>query len=326
VHHNDKKGDINLPATIRSLDKFYIITKLEYCCNFFMRSASTQLSVQESFFLLEEVLETARSHYFNEPVIQALYYSIQLLRHNDNHAQEYYQQLKIVLDSFSESFSPRLLETLHSYMRKYIANRYNHGDNACLPELFDLFKNHIRLGTVYKDGRFILASALQNIVAVAVRLGEHEWATNFLREHKDRIIGADDVESIYQFNLATCYFHRGDFKTAERHLANHQFREVYYKLAARRLEIKLYYETKSVLLDARLDAFKVFVHELKSLLPPDMIEPNNHFADLMRQILTPKTLGNRNRINKLIKKMEIQKAVAEREWLLQKLNLLLEHA
>ena len=111
---------------------------------------------------------------------------------------------------------------------------------------------------------------------------------------------------------------------AERLLGQYNFREMFYKLAARRLELKLYFETASPLLDARLDAFKIFVHEQKSILPPDKIAPNNHFADLLRQIVAPKTLGNITRIRKIQENLTVKKAVAEREWLAEKLEALLK--
>lgn len=161
---------------------------------------------------------------------------------------------------------------------------------------------------------------------VALKLGDHAWATEFLNEHRHRIEGADDAEAFYLFNLANCHFHKGDFEAAENCLAAFQFRDMFYKTAARRLELKLFYETDSPLLFSRLDAFKTFIHELKQTLPPDKIAPNNNFADLMRQILSPKTFRNAPRIEMLIEKLKAQKAMAEREWLMEKLKELLKKA
>ncbi|MBI1228448.1 MAG: hypothetical protein GC192_24650 [Bacteroidetes bacterium] len=322
VNLNDKKSDINIPEVIQNLDIYYIISKMEYCSYLMTKSISTHLNSPQSFILLDEVLEAARKNYLDVPVVAAYYYSYSLLLKRN--LPEDYEQLKTVLNANNGRFLVGTLKAVHSYMRNYIADKYNQGDPSCLPELFALFKDHAEKGTLLQDSGTILASTLQNAITVALKLGEVEWALHFLEEHRLRLIGADDPEAIYQFNLANCYFYRGDYAVVEHCLANYTYREQFYKLAAKRMEIKLYYETNSPLLDSRLGAFKIFVHELKSILPPDKIAPNNHFADLMRQIIAPKTLGNSARVQKLTDKLETQKAVAEREWLKEKLEKLLE--
>jgi hypothetical protein len=273
--------------------------------------------------MLDEVLETAKKQFIDVPIVAAYYYSYLLLMKRDH--LENYKNLKVLFQTTSNGpFSSGLLKAVHSYMRNYIADKYNQGDPSCLPELFALFKNHAEQGTLLQDSGTILASTLQSAITVALKLGEVEWALNFLETHRHRLVGADDTEAIYQFNLANCHFHRGDYAVVEHCLANYNFREQFYKLAARRMEIKLYYETNSPLLDSRLGAFKIFVHELKNILPPDKIAPNNHFADLMRQIIAPKTLGNTARVEKLLEKLVLQKAVAEREWLKEKLEVMMK--
>lgn len=229
-----------------------------------------------------------------------------------------------VLKLNAGDFPHSSLIVFHNCLRNYIVGRYNKGDNTALSELLNLIKDHAEQSTIYQEGGNIPASTLQSAITVALKLGDYEWAISFLEQHRYRIVGADDTEAIYQFNLANCLFHKGGYYEAERLLANYNFRELFYKLAARRLEIKLYYETKSPLLDARLDAFKILIHEHKSILTADKIDPNNHFIDLLRQILAPKTLGNQERIKGLIEKLENKKAVAEREWLKEKLEAMLK--
>jgi hypothetical protein len=320
VNQSDKKGDVNIPKAIQNLDLFYIISKLEYCSYLLFQSILTRIQSPLSFLLLDEVLKVVYQHFLNEPVVAAYYYTYSLLRKEKDNAEEDYSKLKTLLEGNSEALLLSTLKAIHSYMRAYIADRYNQGETECLSELFLLFKEHTRQGTIYQEQDLILAGTVQNAVTVALKLGQHDWAVDFLQQHRRSIVGANDPEAIYHFNLANCLFHKGDFDQAERLLTLFTFKEMFYKLAARRLEIKLHYETQSPLLDARLDAFKNFLHEIKPILQPDKILPNNHFTDLMRQMLSPKTLGNKSRIKSLIEKIQTQKSVAEREWLLQKLE------
>lgn len=324
--HNNRKSDFNIPETIQNLDIIYIITKMEYCSSLLRRSNQTNLHSPQSFTLLNEVLDLAKNQYLHVPVVAAYYYVFRMLLRREEQEGEAYQHLKQVLDTSASHFSPRTLRDFQAYMRNHMTDRYNRGDSSCLAELHDLFKAHAAMGTLVQEDGHILASTLQTTVNVALKLGEHAWATQFLEEHRHIILGADDSETIYLFNLANCHFHQREFDMAEKCLAAFQFKDLLYKTAARRLELKLMYETDSPLLFARLDAFKTFVHELKQVLQPATISLNNHFTDLLRQILSPKTFRNAPRINMLIEKLKAQKAVAEREWLMGKLTELREKA
>jgi len=246
-----------------------------------------------------------------------------LKKEYDEHA---YTIFKNKIAESVETLSKENLSLFHACLRNYIAHHYNQGNNECLTELNTLYKEHFQAGTVYLDGINVATSTIKSAVNVALKLGEYEWPIELLKTHRHRISGPEDSETIYKFNLANCYFHLGDYDTVEDILLNHNFKEIYYKLAAKRLEIKLHYETKSPLLEPRVEAFKIFVHEQKKLLPADKIVPNNSFVDLLRQIIAPQTFKNCERILQIQKKVETLKAVAEREWLQQKLASMNEKA
>lgn len=323
VETNDMKGASNLSDAIQALDSYYIAKKMEYATYLLTKGNSTVVEAKIQFILLDEVVNVAGQRYLEQPLIAVYYFAYKLLLNYYEFNNPYYLQLKLLLSQKGAELSLGNMKAMHSYLRNYVADKYNRGDTKSLGELFSLFRNHALQGTLYQDSGTILASTLQSAITVALKLGETDWALNFLEENRHRIVGADDPEAIYEFNLANCHFHKGEYAVVEHCLANYNYKEMFYKLAARRMEIKLYYETNSPLLDARLAAFKIFVHEQKSILPPDKIAPNNHFADLMRQIIAPKTLGNPTRVKKLMDKLVEQKAVAEREWLQQKLVELL---
>lgn len=322
VNRNDKKGDVNLISTIDSLDLFYILSKLEYSSYLLVQNKNAKIQTENAFAMIKTVLTHAKNKFLSLPIVAAYYYSCLLLMEDDS-TEDNYMYLKKTLKNNSESFDKNTLRAFHSLLRTHVAMRYNNGESEYLSELFALYVAHIKKGTVYQEEGCIPASIVQSAVTVALKIGEYKWAKKFLIEHKDRIAGADDAEAIYQFNIANCYFHEKKFEEAENILFQYQFREMFFKLAAKRMEIKILYETNSILLLSRLEAFKIFVHGLKKNVPNEMIQPNNYFADLMKQILAPKTLGNQVRIIKIIDRLKSQKGVAEREWLSEKLDKLL---
>lgn len=315
---NDKKTDNNLAPTMLSLDLFYIISKLKYCLYLLLQKNRSISKVDEAHLFMNEVLQMAKIYYSEVPICACYVASIELFLQKDYDEAAFFN-LKKIVKNFEEKLSKDNLSIFHSSLRNYVTVHYNKGNNQCLKEINLLYKEHFKAGTVYLDGINVATSTIKSAINVALKLGEHEWPIELLHTHRYRIAGPEDSETIYQFNLANCYFHSSNFNKVENILLNHNFKEIYYKLAAKRLEIKLHYETNSPLLEPRVDAFKIFVHEQKKLLPPETISPNNHFVDLLRQIIAPQTWKNSGRIHQIHEKLETFKAVAEREWLQQKL-------
>ncbi|MBK8566880.1 MAG: hypothetical protein IPN76_27020 [Saprospiraceae bacterium] len=320
VRSNDKKSDINLPNAIQNLDIFYITTKLEYCSYMLVQSRITKINVDESFSLINEVLELSKDKYLHIPIVAVL-----LCLYADywrNVKEDAYSHFKKILKENQAYLSMDTLRVFHSYIRSHISRKYNRGDTSCLQELHLLYKEHTEIGSIYQDEGYVTADVVLGAISVALKMGDYEWAIKFLEKHRYLIAGADNPDAIYQFNLANCLFYQGKYLETEDILANYSFKEVYYKLAARRLEIKLLYETSSPLIDSRIDAFKVFVHEQKKLLPQEKIIPNNHFVDMVKHILAVKMLYNSERIQRLLEKLGALPGVAEREWLLEKLDVM----
>lgn len=334
---NDKKSNVNLPDAIRHLDLFYIISKMEFCSYLLVQSISTKLDIQSSMVLLDPVLKAAKEFYLDVPVVSAYYHTYLLLLRSNQDSDVEFQKLNKELKKHANSIPLGALKTIHTCMRNHLVNRYVQGNTTCLSELFDLFKEQTLWGTIYQDGNHILASTLQNAITVALKLNETDWAIDFLKQHENRINGADDAKAVYQFNLANILFHQGKYQAAQDCLEHFHFREMFYNLAVRRLDIKLVYETEMPLkfFKSRLGALKNFVFEQKELLPTDKYDSNNNFVKLMMQIgslfededkpVSPKNLkeGLHSRIQHLNEKVQNEKTIAEREWLLEKLQALL---
>ena len=85
---------------------------------------------------------------------------------------------------------------------------------------------------------------------------------------------------------------------------------------ARKLALKIYFETKSVLLDSKMDNFKLFIFRHgKKNLAENVFSMNNAFIDFLRQITTTGMTGNKAKAVKLRQKLDKTVMVAERMWL-----------
>lgn len=75
------------------------------------------------------------------------------------------------------------------------------------------------------------------------------------------------------------------------------------------------------LLAARLESFKVWLHRnSKDKIAPILYENNNAFVNMIKQMLSLNIVHNKEAKAKLLNKMEKIGAIADREWLREKLS------
>ncbi len=317
--YNKRQEDLNLPATLRHLDIFYILAKQEYTI-WLLAQSKNQLvpGLRENLDSLEQVIPILRAHHkFDEPLIEV--YSQVLLLLQDYRDDSAFPIVRELIRKYQHRLPMDQVQALQALCRNYSIRQYNLGNEKYLDEAFSLYREHLEEGYLHYDGG-LLPSTVKNIVNVGLKFKAYDWVFEVLESYRDKIVGTKHPTDVYHFNLASYYFARETYDQALEYLSG-TYEDWYYKIAARRLEIKIYYETKSVLLDPKLDAFKIFIFRIaKSQLPPLQKQANNNFADLTRQISASKTNHNRDRATKLMDKVKARKVVAEREWLIEKLT------
>ncbi len=88
---------------------------------------------------------------------------------------------------------------------------------------------------------------------------------------------------------------------------------------ARRLELKIYYELHSDLLDHKIDAFKMFISRAgRKVFSANLHELFTNFVNFVRQLSQSQGPQAKKRSQTLIKRINEKKMVAERLWLLEK--------
>ena len=318
----NRPPDLNLPTTLKALDVYYLSTKLEYSIWLLARSIHAHVDFDEATFLLDKVItEINNQAHLNIPTLLVYKQAYLLLKkYSEDHLHEFLE-LTQKLEEYKAEIDPEQLKVIHTLLRIYAVGQYNQGKNEYLSEVFELFKKHLKMGYLYYDGK-IFSNNMMNIVVFGLRSREETWVLNFLNEHRHRITGTQFPEDVYHFNLANYYFYLKKYDKSLK-LLEGTYEEMYYKIAARRLEIKIYFEQKSPLLESRIEAFKVYLFRLSSQQFSNKHKiGNNAFIDLLKQIIHPKTYKNEIRIDKLKQKVKAKKVLAEKDWLLKTIQSL----
>ena len=321
--NNSRTESLNIPFTIRSLDIFYLVKKLEYSCWLLAqnqnRTSGDEINVLESTEAMisgitPEILDT-------EPLIKAYTLAYELLKSNSESA---FHNLQNHLEDYESKIPFEKIKAFQTLCRNYCITTYNANETEALLKItFDLYRTHLNKGYLFYDGG-LLPSTIKNLVLKGLTLNEHQWVFEFLQQAKDKIIGTNHPQDVYHFNMAWYYFSLKKYEAALALLSD-SYEDVYYKVTAKRLEIMIRFEQRSILTDTRLDAFKIYIFRLgKKALSKLQKEANNNFADIMKQVVNPKTQNNNARIQKLIAKVDDAKVLAEKVWLHEQLSALMK--
>ena len=315
--YNFKKGDLNLPSTINNLDIFYVLSKLMHVCFLLSQNQNISIELDKSLVLIKAIGELIeQDEYFDIPIIKLYYQVFFMLRHTET--VEPFTKFRTLLQEYKTSISTAELKNLKAYERNYLVMKTTKGDTSFRKDLFDLYKEQLQEGYIYYEGK-LLPGMFRNIVKCGLFLDEFVWVNQFLTEHKDRIGGTHSPDDVYQFNRANYFFYIKEYEKAVDILAS-KYEDRFYHIAARRLKLMCYYETKSPILEHEINAFNRFIRNKSLNLSENYKEHFTNFVNMFLQIIHPNTFKNKQRIDTIINRIENLQRIAEKAWLIEKLE------
>lgn len=149
---------------------------------------------------------------------------------------------------------------LYLAANNFCIRQLNKGQKEFEKIALDIYKR-ILDQNLFKEGMSYLT--FSNIVALALKTGDLDWAELFIRTHSAELTD-EDRESSMALNLARLAYSRQDYSTALVLLQKADFRNLLNHLVAKSLLIKVYYEAgEYATLDYQLTAMKVFLYRHK---------------------------------------------------------------
>jgi len=295
--HNLRKGDSKVPEAMQSLDVFYLVHKLKGLCWMYTQDKITTQEIEQKRISYYDFIKPFKAaSYFEEVALLKVYDLGIRLMLGEEKQEEIFQKLKSILKEEALSIPIDSLKELQGLCRNYCLLEYNKGKVSYLGEMFDLYRNHLEEGYLnYEDG--LLPATIRNIVVAGLRLEEYDWVYHFLEKYKNRIVASNQAHEIYLFNLATYYFATQKYAIALDCLVD-RYEDIYYLIAAKRMELKIYYEMKNPILESKMDAFKVYIFRLpEKVILEHKRTCNNNFINFLRQLHNPKTNFSSKRID-----------------------------
>ena len=307
--------------SLESLDTFFLVTRLEWILWSISQNRLIELDLEPVTSVLPELDKLIEKLQFDkrQPIVQLYRLAIDVLRDN-NHFDDFCQ----ILSDNESNLSFEQNQMFHAIERNYCTAQLNRGKEEYRQKIFPLLQKHLAEGYLYYKGNCLIPATLQNIVTLGLRRGELAYVKSVLEQFKGRLYGTEEAEQIEAYNWANYYFHLGQFQTAFDTLPNHRFKDLYYDLGCRRLDIQILYELQEIdLLDAKLNAFKNYLFERSNAkenpLPTYYADMNNNFVNLVKRLQNT-TKSNAIKLHKNLELLQTNYPYAEREWLTKKIK------
>jgi len=242
-----------------------------------------------------------------------------LLNNPESAQKENIEELVELLSTHRAEIFHSSYTNIRSIARNLSIHLYNLGDHTLERFIFNMYKDDVAEKNVFYDGK-ISAATVNNITTFALRQKEYDWLNDFLDKQQFNILETYIQPFTVALNRSKVLFFQGKYEKLLDTL-KFEVKDVYLKVASRVLEVLTYYELKSDQLDYKIEAFKIFIYRLpKKKVSGKYIIGHNNFIDILKSICHPKTAFDEQRILKLKTKIIGTDLLAEKNWLLKKIE------
>ena len=244
------------------------------------------------------------------------YYKMMCSLYPEN--EDYYFKLKSFLSGNIPYMNKNEIYSIITAIEVYCTTKISKGEMRFYNELFDIYKLAVNYGTFVKGAPpQITAIKFRNIYICALRVGEIEWAENFVKIHQKYLSTEGKILS----ELAYSQFdiEKGNYDRAIERLNNINTDLYYVKKDIRRFIIQIHYERghlESSL--SALSSFRQYINNNTRLIPGTK---DNYikFINVMTNLTKLKSSPDRKKLQNLKERVK-NDSLPSREWILEKIS------
>ena len=304
---------LNLQSTSDLLDTAFIARKLRLAC--LARSHQAVYRADYKMGLLDAVLqyvETARLLHI--PAIGLYFHCYRFL--NDSQAVSHFDSFKTMLFEHAESFPVEELRTLYLLAINFGIKKINESAEGWLRTTLELYQSALERKLLLEN-QHLSRFAFNNIVAIALRVGELDWTEQFILDYRS-LLERQWREVTASLNLARVAYMRHDYPTALRHLQRSDYKDLLNNLIAKTLQLKIYFETDEYdLLDSHLTSMSTFIRRHTAI--------GYHRTNYSKIVYyTRQMMGLNFRDLQAVAEMQLrieqEEILTEKEWLLERVR------
>ena len=251
-------------------------------------------------------------------ILQSIYFLIAKTL-SDNLDDKNFNKLKELVINSLKNFDFTAGKNLLLNLQVICTVRLNAGRREYAKESYEISKMLIDGKFYENDDNWFRASHFRSIMKLGISLGDIDYVEQFVKHYSKRLEPNLRIPLKY-FAFANIYFEKKMYNEALNSLNKAELNNSLYKIDARRLTAKIYYETDSMEnLQSLLDTFS---HFLKNIRTADriIINRNKNFIKFIKKLIKLKDSKTDTYELNTLQNAIMKENVSEINWLLQKLS------
>ncbi len=312
-----QNDSVNLQEMANAFENWIMTEKL-LVSNAMFAHYKVYQKIQYNHGFLQELLSYTerKNELLAQPALAAQYYSYMAMTQPQ---EDTYFDLfeKLIFSEAELRFNQ--VEVLQLYMTalNYCAAKVNQGNLDYCRRALAFYKKGVENGALLENNT-ITRYTFGNAVAFALKIGEFEWAENFIENFKHHL-EERQRDSIINFNLSRIYFEKGDFEKAQRLLTRFEYDDMLFNIIAKTMLLKIYYETEEIdALESLLDSMRIYLRR-KEALDPTRKAAFKNLISIMKKMLSVNVFS-RPQKEKFKELIQQTNPLAEKEWLLKQVT------
>lgn len=310
----------NLPEMIGELDTHYLINKLSlYNTALSLQNVSSKKHYDKDILKMGIIGLLEHPRCIQHPIVQLFHVCNTLFETRDTQT---YLQLLELLDQYTEVVPIDLLKSFYGTTISYCADQIRTGHLEYSRKLFDLYKI-MHEKNLFAEGNFIQIGRLKNVITIACREEEYNWAREIL-EYYRRFIQRNVRDSVYSFNLGAIAFYQKNYEDAHDKFIQVDKIDTIYDINTRVLILKCLYEKETEYNDYTMQAFRSaerFFKDHQSITPKSKGGYKNFIQILIGLYRTRHNVNAKSEdIERIKDKLDQQKVNSDKRWLLEKIG------
>lgn len=307
-----RTADKTMAPVLDSLLHFYHVKKLRYMCD--QANLKNQIGNCDADKFKNETLEFIAAADLTDTYLFA-YSRIYLLftEADEKKTDACYRELKNRVFDETNNFPPAELRSALAYMQIYCSQQANRGRQEFIRELFETIQLKIKKNILLETGQ-ISPLLFKNTVTSAIRLGEYDWAEQFIRDFTAKL-PAEFRADYSNYSSAQVHYFRGDYEKAMRLLntVSHGKLDILLSFAVRKLLLRAEIESgQKEPVPEQIEAFKKHLQRKKKDLGGNA--PLQHlFIHWFEKLFSATPAARKETISAL----QAAANFAEKGWLLQ---------
>ena len=177
---------------------------------------------------------------------------------------QHFEELTRLLAENWQRFPASDSRDLYLFAINFCIKRMNSGEKPFVARAFELYRFGLENRLLLENGH-LSPYAYNNILLIALTLGERVWALDFLEKWKP-LLPEKERENTFLHNQSLFFYRTGDYENAMSVLQKVEFREPLRFLESRRMLLRIYHELGHFdALASLLDSLRIYLYRKNGL-------------------------------------------------------------